>query len=107
MFYTSTSGSPDMLFTVLLASAREAWGITSAVSQHAQADERATGLAAETYLAGLLLRDASFVPARVSPACGHHYSLDFVKGEMRLKTEVYAVTGGRTSPLSVTLKESV
>jgi hypothetical protein len=104
MFYTSTSGSPDMLFTVLLASAREAYVITSAVSQHAHADERAAGLAAETYLAGLLLRDASFVPARVSPDCGHHYSLNLVKGEMRLKTEVYAVTGGRTSLLSVTLK---
>jgi hypothetical protein len=104
MFHTSTSGSPDMLFMVLLASAREAYVITSAVSHHAHSDERAVGLAAETCLAGLLLRNASFVPARVSPDCGHHYSLDLVKGEIRLKTEVYAATSGRTSLFNVTLK---
>jgi hypothetical protein len=104
MFYTSTSGSPDMLFVVLLASAREAYAITSSFSRQAHADERATGLVAETYLAGLLLRDANFVPARVSPDCGHHYFLDLVKGEIRLKTEVYAVAGGRTSLFNVTLK---
>jgi hypothetical protein len=107
MFYTSTNGSPDMLFTVLLASAREAYAITSPFSQENQADERATGLVAETYLAGLLLRDANFVPARVSPDCGHHYFLDLVKGEMHLKTEVYAVTGGRTCLFSVTLKGQI
>jgi hypothetical protein len=107
MFYASTSGSPDMLFMVLLASAREAYLITSAVSHHAHSDERAVGLAAETYPAGLLLRDANFVPARVPPDCGHHYSLDLVKGEICLKTEVYAATSGCTSLFNVTLKKAI
>jgi hypothetical protein len=107
MFYTPTIGSPDVLFMVLLSSAREAYAVTGAIAAHAERDNRAPGLLAEVYLAGTLLCDVSFVPARVSPDCGHYYSLNLVKDEMQLRTEVYGVTGGRSCLFGVTLKGSI
>jgi hypothetical protein len=104
MFYTRTIGSPDVLFMVLLASAREAYAVTGSSAPHPQRDNRAQGLAAEIYLAGSLLCDASFVPARVPPDCEHHYTLDLVKQEMQLSTRVCGVTAGRISLFGVTLK---
>lgn len=107
MFYTRTIGSPDVLFTVLLASAREAYAITGASAPHAERDNRAPGLVAEIYLAGSLLCDASFVTARVPPDCGHHYTLDLVKREIQLSTQVCGVTAGGISLFGVTLKGSI
>jgi hypothetical protein len=89
---------------VLLASAREAYAMTHASAPHPEQDDRAQGLAAEIYLAGSLLCDASFVPARVPPDCEHHYTLDLVKQEMQLSTRVCGVTAGRISLFGVTLK---
>jgi hypothetical protein len=107
VFYTQTIGSPDVLFMVLLASAREAYALTGALAPHAGQDQRAPGLLAEVYLAGTLLCDVSFVPARVSPDCGHHYTLNLVKDEIQLKTEVYGVSAGRSCLFGVTLKGSI
>jgi len=107
MFYTSTMGSPDVLFMVLLTSAREAYAITGASSSSAARDDRATGLQAEIYLAGSLLCDESFIPARVSPDCGHYYALDLVKNRIELRTQVYGSTVGRSCLFGVTLKGSV
>lgn len=107
MFYTSTVGSPDVLFMVLMAGAREAFAITGGSTEHAGRDERAAGLVAETYLAGSLLCDESFVPARISSDCGHYYALNLVKDEIQLKTQVYATTPGRTCLFGVTLTGSV
>lgn len=104
MFYTRTIGSPDVLFMVLLASAREAYAITGASASHPERENRAQGFAAEIYLAGSLLCDASFVPARVPPGCEHHYTLDLVNQEIRLSTRVCGVTSGRISLFGVTLK---
>jgi hypothetical protein len=67
IFYTPTIGSPDVLFMVLLSSGREAYAVTGAIAPHAERDSRAPGLLAEVYLAGTLLCNVSFVPARVSP----------------------------------------
>jgi hypothetical protein len=55
MFYTPSIGSPDVLFTVLLASAREAYAVTTASAARGERDGWATGLLAEIYLAGSLL----------------------------------------------------
>jgi hypothetical protein len=107
MFYTQTIGSPDVLFTVLLSSAREAYAITGALAPHADGDNRTPGLAAEIYLAGTLLCEASFVPARVPPDCEHRYTLDLVKDEMQLSTQVCGVTAGRRCIFGVTLKGSI
>jgi len=43
MFYTSTVGSPAVLFMVLLAGAREAFAITRGSTERAGQDERAAG----------------------------------------------------------------
>lgn len=107
MFYTPTIGAPDVLFMVLLSSAREAYAVTGASAARAERDSRATGLLAEIYLAGSLLCDVSFVPTRVSPDCGHSYTLNLVKDEIQLKTEVYGVTAGRSCLFGVTLKGSI
>jgi hypothetical protein len=106
-FYTRSIGAPDVLFTVLLSSAREAYAITEPSGQQPARDGRAQGLVAEIYLAGALLCDASFVPARVPPDCEHHYALDLVKQEIQLSTRVCGVTGGRISLFGVTLKGSI
>jgi hypothetical protein len=106
-FFTSTNGAPDLLFGILLDSAREARAVTSALSQREPSDPRVVGLAAETYLCGLLLRDASFVPARVAPDWGHHYSLNLVTGEVRLTTEAYAPTAGGGVLFGITLRGTV
>jgi len=107
MFYTRTIGSPDVLFMVLLASARKAYAITAASAPHPERDNRAQGFAAEIYLAGSLLCDASFVPARVPPGVEHRYILDLVNQEIQLSTRVCGATAGRISLFGVTLKGSI
>lgn len=103
MFYTPAYGAPDVLFCSLLASAREAFDATAG-HRRKEGDERDRGYFAETYMAGVLLRDENFVPARVLRNYAHHYQLDFVSGLMKLRTELYAVQSRSTSLFSICLE---
>lgn len=101
MFYTSAFGAPDMLFSTLLAGAREANLVTAGAQQ---SSGQAPAACAETYMAGLLLRDENFVPARVMRGYAHHYQLDFAAGVIRLRTELYAAEDRVRSLFGVSLE---
>ena len=104
MFYTAAYGAPDMLFFTMLTSARESYAATArGALQQQEAGPLKPGFCAETYMAGLLLRDQNFVPARVLRNYAHHYTLDFDAGAIYLRTELYAVQQQSTSLFSVKL----
>lgn len=102
MFYTPAYGAPDVLFCSLLSSAREAYQVTA--TGGCTGDPRHAGHFAETYMAGVLLRDENFVPARVLRNYAHHYQLDFIAGIFRLRTELFAVQARSTSLFGVKLE---
>ena len=107
MFYTQTIGSPDLLFTTLLSSAREAINLTTASAARGEPDSRPSGLPSEIYLAGTLLCDGSFAPVRIAPDCTNYYTLNLVKGYIQLRTEVCTMTAGRSCLFGVTLQGSI
>ena len=103
MFYTPNYGAPDMLFHALLASAREAYAATAS-PQKQEFTPPDAGFSAETYMAGLLLRDENFVPARNLRNYSHHYTLHFASGIIHLSTELYSAQQSSAALFSVKLE---
>ncbi|MCH8267469.1 MAG: hypothetical protein O7A06_14230 [Acidobacteria bacterium] len=91
-FYTPTYGTPDLLFSWLLNSARDALEFTGG-GQHQKKETvgHKPSHPPEMYMAGLLLCDENFIPAAVLKTYDHHYKLDFIAGTIQLRTQLYAV----------------
>ena len=85
-FYTATSGSPNVLFPLLLGTAGEAYAAAFGGGQKkdATAHHRAA-----IYMAGLLVRDGIFLLGQADETRGHRYSLDFTTGTLQLWTHLY------------------
>lgn len=97
-FYTATNGVPDLLFPWLVSSARLAYQITSSSGHRlTQTPASQPGLAAERYMAGLLLCDQHFIPSHAQQPCDHHYHLDLSAGTIRLSTQLRSAAQPGTS----------
>ena len=91
-FYTSSFGSPDLLFTWLLSNARDAFRVAASSSVSGINSTRSSpNRSAELYMAGLLLCDGKFMPANLQTTYDHYYQLDFQNSAIQLRTQVYAV----------------
>lgn len=104
VFYTHSYGPPDLLFESLLIGARESYEATSrGKSDPREGNEATAGVAAGVFMAGTLLCDDHFVPARVSNPSENMYTLDFVEGTLHVTTQIYAEDGSATSYFAVSV----
>ena len=104
MFYTPAFGAPDLIFHSLLTDAREAFAMAATPIQQQEKPPKDIGFHAATYLAGTLLRDENFIPARVQSTSGHSYTLDFLADTIQLRTEIYAVQQRSSALFSVKIE---
>ena len=106
MFYTPNFGAPDILLYSLLTSDREAYAATCRGTPR-EGKSPDGGMEAGTYMAGLLLRDDNFVPARVPRNYAHHYTLNFSTGMILVCTEVYVVDDRSANLFTVRLEGGI
>lgn len=89
-FYTATNGAPDPLFAWLVTTARLAYEITSSGGHRlTQTSASQPGVAAERYMASLLLCDNNFIQSHAQKQpYDHLYHLDLSAGTIRLRTQL-------------------
>lgn len=105
VLYTLAFGAPNILFPLLLNSAREAYAATADGAQ--QKDNIITPQRAAIYMVGLLMCDETFFPAQTAEIRGHHYCLDFSTGTIQLRTQIYVSFQRSTSFFNIRLEGSI
>jgi hypothetical protein len=106
ILYMRSFGDPDTMFTPLLDSTRDAFGMIERLSTQGEKRDNAVMLSG-MHLASALLRDPSFTLGARGLSPENSYTVDLDAGTFHVKTRLYSVVSRRTSFFKVEIAGNI